>query len=64
MECEDILTKPDLTFKLVEATKSSPVTCLQDQEEWQDLIRAVEEAEMKGAKGTANIVVSEKVHNL
>jgi len=47
--------KTNLTFKLVGVTKSSPAVCLQNQEEWQDLIRAVEEAEMKGAKGAMNI---------
>jgi len=41
--------------------KSFPVTSLQNQEEWQDLIRAVEDTEMKGAEATENIVAPEKV---
>ena len=63
MKCEDVLTKPNLTFKLVRATKSFPEMCLQNQDEWQDLIRAVEEAEMKSAEDAMNIVVGEKVHH-
>ena len=61
MEYQDILMKPDLTFKLPHATKNSSMTCLQTEEEWQDLIKAVKQVEAKGRDLAANIVISEKV---
>ena len=64
MECNDIPKKPELAFKLVSVTKSSAVTCLQSQEEWLDLIRAVEEVEAKGGEPSTNIVVCKKVREL
>jgi len=48
MECEDTQKKPELSFKLVSVMKYLPGMCLQNQKEWQDLIRAVEKVEMKG----------------
>ncbi len=64
MECDDVPRKPELAFKLVSATKSLAATCLQSQEEWLDLIRAVEEVEVKGGEPATNIVVHEKVREL
>ena len=61
MECQDILMKPDLTFKLPHMMKSSSTICLQTEEEWQDLIKAIEWVEAKGGDLAANIVISEKV---
>ena len=52
MEYDNVPRKPKLAFKLVSATKSSAATCLQSQEEWLDLIRAVEEVEVKGGEAT------------
>ena len=64
MECENVLKKPDLAFKLPSATKSSPRVCLHNRDEWLDLIRAVEEVEVKKGDATANIIVGEKVRHL
>ena len=50
-----------LTFKLPNMTKSLSATCLQTEEEWQDLIKAVERVEAKGGDPVANIVISKKV---
>ena len=63
MECENILKKPDLAFKLPSATKSSPGG-LHNQDEWLDLIQAIKEVEVKNGDAAANIIVSEKVHHL
>ena len=61
LECQDALMKPDLAFKLPNTTKSSSATCLQTDEEWQDLIKAIERVEAKGGDLVANIVITEKV---
>ena len=64
LECQDTLVKPELAFKLPNMTKSSSTTCLQTEEEWQDLIKAIEQVEAKGGDLAANIVITEKVwHN-
>ena len=59
LECQDALMKPELTFKLPNMTKSLSATCLQTEEEWQDLIKAVEQVEAKGGDLAANIVITE-----
>ena len=64
MECENVLKKPDLAFKLLNATNSSAGVCLHNQDEWLDLIRAFKEVEAKNGDATANIVVSNKVCHL
>ena len=61
MECQGIPKKPVLAFKLLHTTKISPVTCLYNEDEWRDLIKAVEEVEVKTGEAAANIVISEKV---
>ena len=61
LEYQDIFMKPDLAFKLPNTTKSSSTTCLQTEEEWQDLIKAVKQVEAKGGDPAANIVITEKV---
>ena len=61
MECQDVLMKPNLAFKLPNMMKSSSVTCLQTEGEWQDLIKAVEQVEAKGGDPEANIMISKKV---
>ena len=61
LECQDALMKPNLAFKLPNTTKSSSATCLQTEEEWQDLIKAIERVEAKGGDPAANIVITEKV---
>ena len=63
LECQDALMKPKLAFKLPNTTKSSSMTCLQT-EEWQDLIKAVEQVEAKGGDPAANIVITEKVWHI
>ena len=63
-ECKNILKKPDLAFKLLSATKSSPGVCIHNQDEWLDLIQAVEEVEVKNRDATANMIVSENVRHL
>ena len=66
MECQDVPMKPNLAFKLPNMMKSLSMTCLQTEEEWQDLIEAIEwvEAvewvEAKDGDLVANIVISEK----
>ena len=64
MECDTVPKKPELAFKLLSATKSLLAMCLQNQEEWLDLIRAVGEVEVKGGDATTNIVISKKVCDL
>ncbi len=64
MECDTVPKKSELAFKLLSAIKSLPATCLQNQEEWLDLIRAVGEVEAKGGDAATNIVISEKVCDL
>ena len=64
MECKNVPKKPDLAFKLLSATKSSAGVCLHNQDEWLDLIQAVEEVEVKNGDATVNIVVSDKVCRL
>ena len=64
LECQDALMKPELAFKLPNTTKSSSTTCLQTEEEWQDLIKAVEQVEAKGGDLAANIVITKKVWHI
>ena len=61
LEFQDALMKPELAFKLPNTTKSLSTTCLHTEEEWQDLIKAVEQVEAKGGDPVANIVITEKV---
>ena len=56
--------KPELAFKLPNTTKSSSAICLQTEEEWQDLIKAVKQVEAKGGDPVANIVITEKVWHI
>ena len=64
LECQDTLMKPELIFKLPNMMKSSSATCLQTEEEWQDLIKALEQVEAKGGDLVANIVITEKVWHI
>ena len=64
LECQDALMKPKLAFKLPNTTKSSSMTCLQTEEEWQDLINAIKQVEAKGGDPAANIVITEKVWHI
>ena len=64
LECQDTLIKPKLAFKLPTMMKSSSATCLQTEEEWQDLIKAVKQVEAKGGDPAANIVITEKVWHI
>ena len=55
---------PNETWTCFQASpchKNLPVTCLQNEEEWWDLIKAVEEVEAKTGDVVAHIVISEKV---
>ena len=61
LECQDVLMKSNLAFKLPNMTKSSSTTCLQTEEEWQDIIKAVKWVEAKGGDPVANIVITKKV---
>ena len=54
LECQDALMKPELAFKLPNTMKSLSMTCLQTEEDWQDLIKAVKQVEAKGGNLAAN----------
>ena len=64
LECQDTLMKPKLAFKLPNTKKSPSMTCLQTEEEWQDLIKAIEQVEAKGGDPVANIVITKKVWHI
>ena len=55
LECQDALMKPKLAYKLPNTMKSSSATCLQTEEEWQDLIKAVKQVEAKGGDPVAKL---------
>ncbi|KAF8590332.1 hypothetical protein K439DRAFT_1612110 [Ramaria rubella] len=60
MGCEDVPMKPKLMYKLIGATKSSSADCLLDGADWLNLIKRVEEEELKKAEAVVYIVIAEK----